>query len=236
MYYDKAYVISLENSARRRKRFYQYAQRACIDVEWFPAIYGLDVDIDDYHQRGYLADNFELRMAGSLGTLLSHVHLWEKIAEDPECRVGLIFEDDAVFKEDFKTMLQDVPNDMLPDDWDMLWLGWHRLACTPLNTVVGKPRKSRRSGMNSGHFAYLIKSSSVEKMKSLLIPYNNTSSKDVILRRKFDQFKAFFLLKRMVRTPLIGFDSVRKKINNPNHVKYLIGKLLPKMAVRGILS
>ncbi len=219
MQFDKAYLISLERSPGRRQNFYRYARKAGLEVEWFPALYGLDVDIDDYQKRGYLSNDFELRLAGSLGTLLSHIHVWEKIEADPQCQVGLVFEDDAVFKSRFLTDLAAVRQSDIPDDWDMLWLGWHKLDCDPVNEIVGSPRKTERKSVNSGHFAYMIKSSSVEKMKALLLPYDNRRSKDVLLRRNFDAFGAYFLLNKIVKTPLIGFDSVRKNINNPKRIE-----------------
>jgi len=226
MHYDKAYLISLERSPGRRKNFYRYARKAGIDVEWFPALYGLDVDVQDYQKRGYLSDDFKLRLAGSLGTLLSHVHVWEKVVDDPQCEVGLVFEDDAVFGRSFLKDLTAIKQDDIPDDWDMLWLGWHKLDCDPVNKIFGSPRKSERKSVNSGHFAYMIKSSSVEKMKALLLPYDNRRSKDVLLRRNFDAFKAYFLLNKIVKTPVIGFDSVRKNINNPNRIE---GRPLKKL-------
>ncbi len=224
MNYDKAYLINLEQSPKRRDYFCKSAKKAGIDVEWIPAIYGLDVDIEDYRSRGYIADDFKLRMAGSLGTLLSHIHVWERIAADPECEVGLVFEDDAVFVKNFKTKLEAIPMEEVPDDWDMLWLGWHRLDCEPVTQYFGRPRKSKKHSVNSGHFAYMVKSTSVEKLKALLLPYNNRSSKDVILRKKFDQFNAYFLMKKIVKTPVLGFDSVRKNINNPQRLKKMSGK------------
>lgn len=229
MRFDKAYLISLERSPGRRRNFYRYARKAGIEVEWFAALYGLDVDTEDYQKRGYLSEDFELRLAGSLGTLLSHVHVWEKIADDPQCEFGLVFEDDAVFSKHFKAQLEGIPSGDVPEDWDMLWLGWHKLDCDPINEVVGTPRKTRGKSVNSGHFAYMIKSSSVEKMKALLLPYNNRRSKDVLLRQNFDGFGAYFLLDKIVKTPRIGFDSVRKNINDPNRI---VGHPLKKLVQR----
>ena len=226
MQFDKAYLISLERSPVRRKNFYRYARRAGLEVQWFPALYGLDVDIDDYQKRGYLSEDFKLRLAGSLGTLLSHVHVWEQIAEDPRCDVGLVFEDDAVFKRRFLSDLSAINQADLPEDWDMLWLGWHQLDCDPVNAVVGSPRKTEGQSVNSGHFAYLIRSESVAKIKALLLPYDNRRSKDVLLRRNFDAFGAYFLLKKIVKTPRIGFDSVRKNINDPRRIE---GRPLKKL-------
>ncbi len=233
MRFDKAFLISLEQSPRRRDHFYRNAEQAGLKVETYNAIYGLDVDTEDYQRRGYLADDFKLTMAGSLGTLLSHVHIWETIADDPDCDTGLIFEDDAVIKPDFVSVFENLDETSLPDDWDMLWIGWHRLDCKPINKIIGKPGARSKRGANSGHFAYLIKSSSVPKMKSILLPYNNRSSKDVILRKNFHRFNAYFLLKKIVTTPLLGFDSVRKKINK-SQVKHIdpgknpIVKTVPK--------
>ena len=219
MNYDKAYLISLERSPARRKNFYRYARKAGIDVEWFPALYGLDVNTVDYQKRGYLSEDFKLKLAGSLGTLLSHVHVWEKIAEDPQCEVGLVFEDDADFNRRFLTDLSAINRSDVPADWDMLWLGWHKLDCDPVNEVIGTPRKTEGKSVNSGHFAYMIKSSSVEKLKALLLPYDNKRTKDVLLRQNFEAFNAYFLLEKIVKTPVIGFDSVRKNINNPNRIE-----------------
>jgi len=177
-----------------------------------------DVNTDDYQKRGYLSEDFKLRLAGSLGTLLSHVHVWEKIAEDPQCEVGLVFEDDAVFNGRFLTDLSAIKRSDVPEDWDMLWLGWHKLDCDPVNEIIGTPRKTEGKSVNSGHFAYMVKSSSVDKLKALLLPYDNSRSKDVLLRQNFEAFNACFLLEKIVKTPLIGFDSVRKNINDPNRI------------------
>ena len=143
MNYDKAYLISLERSPKRRKNFYRFAKKAGLEVEWFPALYGLDVNTDDYQKRGYLSDDFKLRLAGSLGTLLSHVHVWEKIAEDPQCEVGLVFEDDAVFNHRFSTDLSAIKWSNVPEDCDMLWLGWHKLDCDPVTRLLAHPAKRR---------------------------------------------------------------------------------------------
>jgi len=230
MKFDKAYLISLERSPGRRKNFYRYARKAGIEVEWFPALYGLDVDTADYQRRGYLSEEFELRLAGSLGTLLSHVHVWEKIAADPDCEVGLVFEDDAIFTKHFKTQLANLPEADVPEDWDMLWLGWHKLDCEPVNQHFGRPNKTEGKSVNSGHFAYLVRSSSVKKLISLLIPYDNRRSKDVLLRRQFDAFGAYFLLDKIVKTPRIGFDSVRKNINDPHRIEgHPLKKLVQKI-------
>lgn len=226
MHFDKAYLISLKESEQRRNRFNRMAQKASVNVEWFDAVKGSEVDIEKYRSNGYLSEDFKLRMPGSLGCLLSHVHVWEKISDDEKCDVGLIFEDDAIIKRNFLTKLSSIPEEMIPDDWDMIWLGWHKINCQSVNKFFGKPNIGRG---NSGHFGYLIKSSSIKKLKKILIPYNNINSKDILLRKNFDQFNAYFLKKKIVKTPIIEFDSTRKNLNSPERENRLIKKVFNRI-------
>lgn len=230
MHFDKAYLISLEESEIRRNRFYRSAKKASVEVEWYKAVKGSEVDLEDYRSRGYIADDFFMKMPGSLGCLLSHVHVWEKIRDDKDCNIGLVFEDDALIKKEFLKKLNKIDDSQIPEDWDMIWLGWHRLDCKSYNKYFGTPKLNAKRGRNSGHFGYLVKSSSVNKLKSLLIPYNNFSSKDVILRKKFNEFNAYFLKKKIVKTPIIEYDSTRKNLNDPSREKRFIKKLGKKLS------
>ena len=233
MDFQRAFVISLTESEDRRNRFFRRAQRAGLDIEWFPAIRGSQVNLDDLRRDGYLADDFKLRTPGSLGTLLSHVKVWEQVEKDSDCDVALVFEDDALLDPGFKSRLHALPIESIPADWDMLWLGWHKLDCEPVNELWGKPHPKQKIGTNSGHFAYLIKSSSIPLLRSFLIPYNNRNSKDNLLRKNFANFGAYFLLKRMARTPLLEFDSVRKNLNDPKRndsLRRRIGQWISKLS------
>lgn len=210
MNFDKAYVISLEESYKRRERFFNSIKKHSLNVEWIKGMHGENIDIQAQKELGILTDNFTLKLPGSLGCLLSHLNVWEIIKNDPEVNCALIFEDDAVLCRNFSNKLKSIPDSALPQDWDMIWLGWQRINCTPVNKFFGKPNSG---GKNNGHFCYVINSRSIEKMKSILLPYDNTSSKDVILRKNFHRFNAYFLLKRISRTRLIEWGSIRKQIN-----------------------
>lgn len=215
MHFDKAYVISLEESEKRRKKFFSYAEKAGVDVEWFRAIRGDKVDVEEQQKQGVLSVPFTLKMPGSLGCLLSHTATWDRVKELGDDAVGLIFEDDAVFSPNFKKRLEAISWEDIPEDWDMLWLGWHKINCEPVNRWVGRPRFPSKKRGNSGHYCYLVRGGSVDKLKALLYPTTNKSSKDVVLRGRFDQFNAYFLLRRIARTPIIEFNSIRKLVNNP---------------------
>ena len=215
MHFDKAYVISLEESEKRRSRFFRRAQKAHLEVEWFHGIRGDKVDTEALKREGTLAADFHPYQRGSLGTLLSHSATWDLIKES-ESEIGLIMEDDALISRSFLKKLAAIGWQEVPEDWDMLWLGWHKSSLVPVSKKVGKPKivAGEKRCRNSGHYCYLIKSSSVDRIKGLLFPYNNKHAKDVILRNNFENFKAYFLKKRIARTPLIEFDSMRKLINH----------------------
>ncbi len=212
MKYDKAYVISLKEHQKRANRFLKYANRAGVEVSLFEALKGTEIDTDKLKTEGLLSDDFFLHMAGSLGTLMSHTSIWRDVRDNPDCNIGLIFEDDALINKKFESKLSSIPLDDIPDDWDMIWLGWHKINGDKYNNSFTTPIKGKKG--NSGHYAYLIKSSSVDKLLDIVFPYNNRNSKDVILRKNFDKFNAYFLTKRIVRTPYIQFGSTRKLINN----------------------
>ncbi|MGM0442690.1 MAG: glycosyltransferase family 25 protein [Fibrobacterota bacterium] len=204
-----SYVISLKESPQRRTSFFARAERAGLDVTWFEGISGPSVDIESLQEKNYLTQPFHLKMAGSLGCFLSHLFLWEQIARDSHAETALIFEDDALIPRSFRARFaKAVP--LLPSDWDMAWLGWHKNNCAPVNSSWGTPRRGRG---NTGHFAYLLRRSSVPKLKEILLPYDNTVSKDIVLRRNFAHFNAYFLNKRIVRTPFIEWGSIRKSLN-----------------------
>ncbi len=216
MIFDKAFVISLEESRRRRDAFFNSAKKNSLEAEWIKGIHGEKVDLQRLKEQGTLTEAFTLKMPGSLGCLLSHLSVWELIEKDPSVNCALIFEDDAVLCRNFSKRLTSIPHSALPQDWDMIWLGWQRINCTPVNNYFGKPNGAKK---NNGHFCYLINSRSIEKIKTILLPYDNKRSKDVLLRKNFHSFNAYFLLNRLARTRIIEWGSVRKKINSKQRHK-----------------
>lgn len=59
---------------------------------------------------------------GMSGCFKSHVRIWRNILEDEKLKHVLILEDDAVFSDNFKEVLDKALSE-LPDDFDILYLG-----------------------------------------------------------------------------------------------------------------
>ena len=97
MHFDKAYIIGLPNHTNKRlDRCFKRFKREKVDVELWEGIYGLDVDINKYQKAGYLSQDFKLKLPGSLGCMLSHITLWEKLEKDSACDIAFICEDDIL--------------------------------------------------------------------------------------------------------------------------------------------
>ncbi len=214
MRYDRAFYINLDSSPRRRRKLLACCARGGLhDLRRYSAIDGHRVDIATYQERGLLAADLAVRMAGSLGCFLSHVTLWQRLHDDPQCEVALILEDDARPRRGFAAALAALEEEEVPEDWDMIWLGYFRARGTPIGTRFIKPRFPSGRGENSGHFCYLIRARSVPKLIDILTPYDNRSSKDVLLRRSFDRFNAYFLTPRIASSAKGRFISDRQRVN-----------------------
>mgnify|MGYP001233961962 FL=1 len=149
MKYDKAYVIgSHDLAANRLKKFFSKNLLDKKEIELWPAIIGTEVNIAEYQEKGFLTKDFKLNMAGSLGCLLSHATLWKKCAQDQQCEIALIFEDDAIMKSDFNEKIKEIKKSHLPDDWTILKLSYKGLIGKPISETIMKPDPIKRKGVN----------------------------------------------------------------------------------------
>ena len=213
MNFDKSYIIGIPQlSQKRLDRCFEKFKNQNIDVELWEGKYGLEVDLDEYKKKGYLSNDFKLKLPGSLGCLLSHVTLWEHIYNDSNCEVALICEDDILLNKDFKVKLDEIPWSDVPEDWDIIKLSYHGLDGESISNNIIKPSYSTKKGANSGMFCYLIKSSSVPTLKNILLPYNGQGSQDVTLRENFRNFNPY-LLKNRLAIELRYKHSIRKELN-----------------------
>ena len=230
MNFDKAYVIgSHEFSSKRLERFYKMSNSIDMEVELWPAIYGLDIDVNQYKNNGYLSDDFKLSMPGSLGCLLSHVTLWEHCQKDPNCDIALIFEDDVILNSDFIDSINRISLEELPKNWAIIKLSYNKVVGHSFSKSFIKPELNLGKGINAGSWCYIINSSFIKDVRNILIPYNNKVSMDVIIRANIDKINIFFTKEKLAVHDQVRY-SVRKDINRP-HVsifKRIITKLNKK--------
>lgn len=83
-------------------------------------------EICEVEKSGYRTKHYQLTR-GAVGCYLSHLHLYDMIA-DGKSPYGLIFEDDVDINPDiFKLLNKQL--DTIPNDWDVLLLGCHCIVC-----------------------------------------------------------------------------------------------------------
>jgi len=193
MKYDKAYVIGSDELAPNRlKKFFSKNLLENKKIELWPAIIGTKVNISEYQEKGFLTHNFKLNMAGSLGCYLSHVTLWENCVKDKHCNIALIFEDDAIIKNDFNLKISEIEENELPEDWTILKLSYKGLQGTPISKRIIKPFPITKKGANAGNWCYLLNVKNVSTLLDIIKPYDNKISIDVIMRNNIEKLKIFF--------------------------------------------
>ena len=142
-----AFVINLERNEDRLARFHEQIAKsdfAELDVGKFVAVDGKTVDISKWLNKdtqqelkevtrnNYRTSHYQLTHGG-VGCFLSHYSLAKQLMEstNDDIKQYLVFEDDVdippVFIETLTRVMEDVP-----DDWDIILLGTHRLNSGPI--------------------------------------------------------------------------------------------------------
>ncbi len=220
MKFDKAFVIGSEEFSKKRlDRFYRNIKKQSFDVKLWPAIYGKKINLNYYSKKGYLSNDFKLNMPGSLGCLLSHVTLWEYCSNKKDCDIVLVLEDDVLLYDNFKELVNQINLNELPKNWEIVKLSYNKVVGENFSKSFLKPKSSIKRGVNAGSWCYLINTKNIMNVRNILIPYNNKSSMDVIIRENIEKINIFF-----VKEKLSGHDknkySVRKDLNYINQTLF----------------
>ena len=147
-FFDKAYVINLDSRPDRLERISKRLRHIPIEFERFPAI--RPTSLDGFTNLGYH------------GATLSHLALWKhiQISGVPN---ALIFEDDAIFRDDLNKQMERVVEQLPRIEWDILYLGLRLISGS---THVSPNLCSFRKGCHL--HAYAINSRSVGVLVKLI--------------------------------------------------------------------
>ena len=147
---------------------------------------------------------------GSLACLISHTELWRKILTNNininnNSDYYLIFEDDCKilpkFNEKLKFYLKHIPNDA-----DMVWLGYNRIKGKKVNEYFYKPYQGWNKGFNSQHHCYLVNKKGIKKLLKIIIPLKYSfHTKDTLIKMNFDKFNPYFLREKLAVQDLEEF-------------------------------
>ena len=174
-----AFCITLERRKDRWKRFQDQPGIEGLDLKRFLGVDGKTLDFKNdgrvsvLTKRNILSNqrrsHEELDTIGGVGCALSHIALWQWIADNEHDKV-LVFEDDAVVPPDFiektNTYIQNSPVLKNPKQWDMWLLGgiWEDFVPIP-----GDEEIERISAFALSH-AYIMTKKCAKKMLEEAFP------------------------------------------------------------------
>jgi glycosyl transferase family 25 len=138
----KSYVINLKSNTKNLERVQKSLNAISIFPERFDAVYGKDLDplyIDkitypsvQYTMKNgrYIDSNIET--LGAIGCYLSHVKLWEILANSDDDML-LILEDDAITNNFSVFQINQFLNEIIENDpnWDIIFLGYSKPFPSP---------------------------------------------------------------------------------------------------------
>jgi GR25 family glycosyltransferase involved in LPS biosynthesis len=193
---DKVYCLNLDSDIERFEYVKQQFEKHNLNVTRYPGILGSEIKQEDYPD--YIKkDSWLLKnKCGSTGCYLSHIKIWDEILESSDINQALILEDDINLDSDFNEKLQKYFK-MVPDNWDLIYLGTGKMRGTNINNKIMKPKIGNYIGHNNGTFGYMIKKSSIPKLKKLILPIDHKTI-DYVIRSNFGKIKAYFFLNKII--------------------------------------
>ena len=144
----KYFVINLDRRSDRWEKFISQKEAGKVPFVRFSAVDGtkLDTSGDQIYR---VFDVLNSGRLGVMGCALSHISLYIKLLEEPECDHYVILEDDAELVDSFSEKLEHIKG-TLPEGYGLCYLGHHALASNfILENIVKMPVLEKSDYMTS---------------------------------------------------------------------------------------
>lgn len=213
--FENVFVINMDGENERLKIVTKRLKDAGFKrFERFPAVDGKKIKWDKDMEKIFDLDSPHSDMpktnnAGVFGCALSHLRLWEKIAQKPNSQIFLILEDDVIFFPGFYKTFENISK----NDFDLFFLGiqFHESYKAPTKGIY-KLNKENSSQITGGTYCYAITPKGASKLVQIV--------KDKRIHRAIDWFLIdyFHVLNVYCINPLLAtFDSsFKSSIQNIN--------------------
>jgi GR25 family glycosyltransferase involved in LPS biosynthesis len=162
-YVDNVYLINMDKDADRLEKVTKECDNVGIKFERFPG-----VKISDLSQNildKYIPEQTQkYGTNGMIGCGLSHLFVWQDAVQNNYKNI-LVLEDDVFFTDDFNEYLINVMEEV-PDDYDILYLGYRDTNCNP-------PKDSSLNYIYKPNFplllhAYIVSNKGLKKLLNLI--------------------------------------------------------------------
>jgi GR25 family glycosyltransferase involved in LPS biosynthesis len=130
MKFDKFYFINLDRRPNRNEHFLQECKKANIPdslIHRFSAIDGTSYQFTRDEVKLFDLKNVlrHWNCKRLMGNQLSHHYIMKDIIKN-QYKYTIVFQDDAIFKENFLEFLEKIE---IPDDAEIINIGFHKVAC-----------------------------------------------------------------------------------------------------------
>ena len=121
---DRIWVINLDRRRDRLERFMQAQPEMFGRINRMPAYDGNNLELTPELARLFAPNNFDWHKP-TMGCAMSHLALWQKLADEPgDNPAWLILEDDARLESSWVAVVEKAfIHGQLPADWEVLFLG-----------------------------------------------------------------------------------------------------------------
>lgn len=205
------YVINLKDQTEKWEECCKRLNGVGLQYERFNAINGCDLEWGNELQKYFILREDSYRYipfnnnTGIFGCAMSHVRLWEKLADMPDNTVWMVAEDDVYFEENFKSewdgIYKSIKNDQ---DWDMIYLGYTFLGDKILETDkkiterVYELVKSEKRQNCGGTFCYVMRAKCAKKLLNEIKERKIDRAIDWFMIDSYDKIKAYICYPLMV--------------------------------------
>jgi len=161
-------VISLPFRKDRQLNIRSSMESQKIEFGFFEGTYGYNISNSDFK---YLTRKSRRNLShGSIGCAISHIKLWEYISKQSNDNIFVIFEDDIILVENFKSHFYELTK-KLPSDFDIIFLGSNSTRGRDLSYFIDK-KIFKSYNPRRGLYAYLVNPNSAKKLVKLIKPFD----------------------------------------------------------------
>lgn len=121
------FVINLKSRLEKKNYMQQQLKNHNLNFNIFEAIDGNNISVHLLEKHNVYSHEKSIQhmkralRKGEIGCALSHILIWYLFSQSQK-PYYLIFEDDAILTNNFKTKLEQILNDIQYDNWDVLYL------------------------------------------------------------------------------------------------------------------
>jgi GR25 family glycosyltransferase involved in LPS biosynthesis len=232
---DEAYVINLDRREDRLERFKTTHKTIKNRVYKWKATDGRTLQLTPPLVHCFRNNDFKWKKS-VMGCALSHLGLWEKLANDPLAKSYLIMEDDAVLESRWLIRWMTIAKE-IPQDADVIYLGGilppnkstfqqviepvnEYFARVGKNTLFSGPGGAPRRYFHFCNYAYVLTQRGAQKLITLIKDKGIFTSGDHMIVNHGDQLLNIYFTTPLLATCFQENDPIYQKsdFNNFNRV------------------